>query len=84
MTRSFESKFADVSNSIDQPPTAGPVVAKFHDNWGVSLGAGLTPESMDHEPLSGDCGTGSAGRASEPGTYTNEISGLLTGFALFG
>ena len=82
--RSGESKVFVVSSSIDQPPIETPLVDRFHANCGVLSGAGLIPVSTDHEPFSGLTGTGSEGTASEPGTYTKEISGRLVEAAVFG
>ena len=82
--RSEESKVSVVSNSTDHPPIETPAVDRFHANCGVLSGAGLIPVSIDHEPFRGLSGVGSEGTASEPGTYTKEISGLLVELAEFG
>ena len=82
--RSEESKESVVSNSTDHPPIETPLAVRFQANCGVLSGAGLIPVSTDHEPFRGLVGTGSEGTASEPGTYTNEISGLLVELAEFG
>ena len=53
------------------------VPPKFQSSSGWVMGVKSTPEPMDHEPFSGNAGAGLEGRASEPGTYTNESSGRL-------
>ena len=63
-----ESKFEDVSISIDHPPIVTPVELMFQDNCGEVSGAGLIPLSTDQDPFRGAWGTGSEGSASEPGT----------------
>ena len=73
-----------VSISIDHPPTLVVAVEYDHSSCGVSSGEGLIPLSTDHEPFSGEVKTGSEGIASEPGRYTNEISGLFAELTLFG
>ena len=48
-----ESKFEEVSISIDHPPIVTPVEVIFQDNCGEVSGAGSIPLSTDQDPFNG-------------------------------